>query len=187
MMQGRLIESLAVISISIGRATLACRDACQNRSVGGLCLRDLEMRRRELGSGSKTSIKYMNICSSLLVKVMIHFPYGYTVSCAQSRLSADSVLEFPPSPPDQGGTPPPRIYTVSIHLPIYRVSLHIFKILRRQLACKPQSYQRLPVYCPFRPENYAFCPKKSFSCPKTDNVGQCTNEKLAIARPIAAR
>ena len=85
------------------------------------------------------------------------------------------------------GVPPPRIYTVSIHLSIYRVSWDIFKTLWRRLACKPKSYQWHPAYCPFRPENYTFCPKNIFYCPTMDKGGPYTNEKLTIAPPIAAR
>ena len=83
--------------------------------------------------------------------------------------------------------PSARTCTVSMRLPIYRAGWDIFKTLWRRLACKPKSYQRPPAYCPFRPENYAYCPKKIFLCPTMDNVGQCANEKLTIAPPIAAR
>ena len=123
----------------------------------------------------------MNICSSLPLKMMIHFPYG--LHCLMRSIPALSGLR----PRTSAFAACPRTRTVSIHLPISRVSLGIFKALWRRLACKRKSYQRLPAYCPFQPENYAFCPKKIFRCPKWTMYKRKANNRPANCCSLANR
>ena len=71
----------------------------------------LEMRRRRLGRAKKTSIKVMNICSSLPLKMMIHCPYGlsHAINLGSQRIPSS---DFRLRRPTEGGTPPPYLYCV---------------------------------------------------------------------------
>ena len=110
----------------------------------------------------------------------------FTVACAQSRLSADSVLEFPPSPPDRGGTRPPYPYYVYT-LADLPGRLGYFQDSMAPARMQTQIIPTAPGVLSVSARKLCLLSEKNLSMSEMDKVGRCTNEKLTIAPPIAAR
>ena len=125
----------------------------------------------------------MNICSNLLLKMMIHFPYG--LHCLIRSISALSGFR-------------PRISALADRTRGYPPPVSILCLYTRRFTGPAGIFSRLYGAGSHANENHTsgsrrivrfsqktmpFVRKKFFDV----RNGQCTNEKLTIARPIAAR
>ena len=172
---GQCRRSMSAVSVYATYATCATCATCA----------PLETRRKGLGRG-KNRLKIMNICSSLLLNVMIHFPYGlHSLTRSISALSGfrPQISVFVARPRRY----PPPVSILCLYTCRFTGKAGIFSRLYGAGSYANANHTNGARRIVVSDIKLCLLSEKNLSMSEMDKVGGCANEKLTIPRPIPAR